>query len=234
MCIQAEISRYRMLKIAFCGLLFGVGYYYMFGTQTLSVTKSTTANIARRTIMSSINNTVALGAGCYWGTEKFVKKDFEKRFPGSVASGQVGFMSPDPNAKANPTYREVCSGVTGYVEVLNVELSDPAQHFEELVRFFFMFHDPTTEDRQGNDVGTQYASVIFTNGEEQKRIATKVAAELQDHIDAKKIKRYANPKVMTKIVAANTFVAAHAEHQAYLEKNPGGYCNHFYRFKEWP
>jgi peptide-methionine (S)-S-oxide reductase len=182
----------------------------------------------------AIESTVALGAGCYWGTEKFVKKDFQKRFPDSVKSASVGFMSPDPNAVKNPSYRAVCSGSTGHVEVLNVELNDPEKHYEELIKFFFMFHDPSTKNRQGNDVGTQYASAIFTNGQEQARIAEKVKAELQELVDAKKVTRYANDKVETEIFAANPFYEAHAEHQEYLMKNPGGYCNHFYRFKEWP
>ena len=143
-------------------------------------------------------------------------------------------MSPDPNAAQNPSYRAVCSGSTGHVEVLNVELNDPEKHFEELIKFFFMFHDPTTKDRQGNDAGTQYASAIFTNGVEQARIAEKVKAELQGLVDAKKVTRYANSQVETKLFAANPFYEAHAEHQEYLMKNPGGYCNHFYRFKEWP
>ena len=96
----------------------------------------------------SISNTVTLGAGCYWGTEKFIRKDFQKLFPNSIKTATVGFMSPDPNAPKNPSYQAVCSGSTGHVEVLLVELNDPNAHFEELVRFFYMFHDPTTKNRQ--------------------------------------------------------------------------------------
>jgi hypothetical protein len=77
---------------------------------------------------------------CYWGTEKYVVKDFQKRFPDSIKSAAVGFMSPDPNAMKDPSYRQVCSGSTGHVEVLQVELNDPDKHFEELIKFFFMFH----------------------------------------------------------------------------------------------
>ena len=199
-----------------------------------STTDASCAAAAAPSSAGAIESTVALGAGCYWGTEKFVKKDFQKRFPNAVKSAKVGFMTPDPKAAKNPSYRAVCSGSTGHVEVLNVELNEPDKHYEELIKFFFMFHDPSTKDRQGNDVGTQYASAIFTNGEEQARIAKKVKAELQELVDAKKVTRYANDKVETKIFAANPFYEAHAEHQEYLMKNPGGYCNHFYRFKEWP
>ena len=69
-------------------------------------------------------------SGCYWGTEKFVVKDFQKLFPNSIQTATVGFMSPDPNAIKNPSYRQVCSGTTGHVEVLYVELTDPKAHYE--------------------------------------------------------------------------------------------------------
>mmetsp|Transcript_29864 Transcript_29864/g.62422 ORF Transcript_29864/g.62422 Transcript_29864/m.62422 type:complete len:146 (-) Transcript_29864:85-522(-) len=142
-------------------------------------------------------------------------------------------MSPDPNAMENPSYRQVCSGSTGHVEVLYVELSDP-KVYEALVRFFFQFHDPTTMNRQGNDAGTQYASFIFCADDEQKKIAEKVKSELQSLMDEGKIK-YGGGKVVTQISDLNQFYPAHEEHQQYLEKNPLGYCNHYYRFKgDWP
>jgi len=181
-----------------------------------------------------ISNTLALGAGCYWGTEKYIKKNFQQMFPNSIKSAKVGFMSPNPNAMKNPTYRQVCSGSTGHVEVLNVEVNDPDKHFEELIKFFFQFHDPTTLNRQGNDVGTQYASYIFCSDEEQKKIANKVIDQLQDFLDKGKIRAYTGLKVTTKVVSANTFYEAHDEHQEYLMKNPNGYCNHFMRFENWP
>jgi peptide-methionine (S)-S-oxide reductase len=81
--------------------------------------------------------------------------DFQRRFPNSVKSVTAGFMSPDPNARKNPSYNTVCTGESGHVEVVEVELNDPNAHFEELVRFFYAFHDPTTEDQQGDDVGPQ-------------------------------------------------------------------------------
>jgi len=145
-------------------------------------------------------------------------------------------MSADPdNAVKNPSYRQVCSGRTGHVEVLNVELNDPETTFEPLVRFFFQFHDPTQVNRQGNDRGTQYGSVIFCTDEKQVQIANRVKSELQQLIDQGKIASYENAKVATQIVATNSeFFPAHDEHQRYLEKNPLGYCNHFIRFRAWP
>ncbi len=128
---------------------------------------------------------------------------------------------------------KVCSGTTGHVEVLWVELNDPSTNFEPLIRFFFQFHDPTTKDRQGNDTGSQYGSAIFCEDDAQKTIAQNVKAEVQQLLDAGKI-NYAKKQVETMIVDMNPFYPAHEEHQQYLEKNPSGYCNHYYRFKEWP
>lgn len=129
---------------------------------------------------------------------------------------------------------QVCSGTTGHVEVLWVELNDPSTNFEPLIRFFFQFHDPTTKDRQGNDAGSQYGSAIFCEDDAQKAIAQSVKQEVQQLLDSGKINSYAKKQVETLIVGMNPFYPAHEEHQQYLEKNPSGYCNHFYRFKEWP
>merc|ERR1739838_127388 len=129
--------------------------------------------------------------------------DFQKKFPGVIANAKVGFMNPDPNGMKNPSYRQVCSGATGHVEVLNVELTKKASEtpeiFEEMMKFFYRFHDPTTLNRQGNDRGTQYGSVVFCSSAEPK------------------------------IADFTTFYEAHEEHQEYLFKNPSGYCNHRYR-----
>jgi len=189
------------------------------------------------TMPSSLSSTVALGAGCFWGTEKYVAVEFQKIFPNSIKSTKVGYMSPHQDHMTNPSYRQVCTGQTGHVEVLNVELNDPETHFEDLIKFFFLFHDPTTMDRQGNDTGTQYASAIFVNDEEQKNIATKVMDELQDALDNGALKKkspYTGAKVVTQIHDATTFYDAEDYHQQYLMKNPGGYCNHRFRMKKWP
>jgi peptide-methionine (S)-S-oxide reductase len=149
-------------------------------------------------------------------------------------------MSPDAEAMENPTYQQVCSGSTGHVEVLYVELTDSNSNeetFEQLIRFFFQFHDPTTKDRQGNDSGSQYSSVIFCNDKKQHEIATKVKQQLQDLMNTGTLKKnaYNGASIETTIVSPlNPFYPAHDSHQQYLEKNPLGYCNHYYRFKEWP
>jgi peptide-methionine (S)-S-oxide reductase len=176
------------------------------------------------------------GAGCYWGTEKYFRHNFQKKFPnlGNIILGGVGFMGPE-NARQNPTYREVCNGDTGHVEVYDFEFSGGAAYYEELVKYFFQFHDPTTFNRQGNDRGTQYASVIYCYSDQQVEIATKVKNELQDLLNKKKlVKVYETSIVKTEIRRATKFYPAHEEHQDYLTINPNGYCNHRLRFTEWP
>lgn len=143
-------------------------------------------------------------------------------------------MSPDKNAMKNPSYRQVCSGTSGHVEILFVELNDATPALvEEVIKFFFQFHDPTTKNRQGNDVGTQYASHIFVTDSQQNEIADRVVKELQILVDKKDVS-YASETVSTLISDANEFYEAHDEHQDYLMKNPNGYCNHYFRFKSWP
>ena len=107
------------------------------------------------------------GAGCYWGTEKYFATDFADKYPkGAIIGTSVGFMSPDPDALKYPTYNQVCSGRTGHVEVLQILYDSSIIEYEDMVRFFFTFHDPTTLNRQGNDRGTQYASIIFTHSDD--------------------------------------------------------------------
>jgi len=140
-------------------------------------------------------------------------KDFQKKFPGSINKAMVGFMSPHAKHIKNPTYRQVCNGDTGHVEVLYVELNDPNAHFEELIKFFFLFHDPTTINRQGNDRGTQYASAIFYEDEEQKQIIEKVIRELQSVLDGGTISPYSGKKIVTSIHKATEFYVAEESHQ---------------------
>lgn len=137
-------------------------------------------------------------------------------------------------AKPNPSYREVCSGNSGHVEVYDFEFKGNEDTYKKFVQYFFQFHDPTTLNAQGNDRGTQYASVIYCYDEKQFEIATQVKNELQELIAKNKISQYSQKTVSTDIRYATIFYPAHEEHQEYLMKNPGGYCNHRIRFKEWP
>eukprot|EP00026_Physarum_polycephalum_P016612 Phypoly_transcript_17557.p1 GENE.Phypoly_transcript_17557~~Phypoly_transcript_17557.p1 ORF type:complete len:179 (+),score=26.63 Phypoly_transcript_17557:184-720(+) len=156
----------------------------------------------------------SFGAGCFWGTEKFFRKEF------NLIDAKVGYQGGDAK---NPTYKQVCTGNTGHAEVLVVEYDDTKVNYADLVRFFYRMHDPTTLNRQGNDTGTQYRSVIFFYTPEQEAIAKKVTQEIIDE------KRYPDP-IVTQIAPAGEFYTAEDYHQKYLEANPGGYCNHRIRW----
>lgn len=146
------------------------------------------------------------GAGCFWGVE-----DFFRQVPGvqDAVSGYAG------GAVDHPTYRQVCSGETGHAEVVEVTF-DPAQvSYATLVDLFFRMHNPTTRNRQGPDVGTQYRSAIFTHGPEQAR----VAAERRDAAQG----RFPAP-IVTQIEPAQPFWPAEEHHQRYFEKH-GGACH---------
>jgi len=170
------------------------------------------------------------GYGCYWGSEKFFKKDFQKLFPDSVRNIKVGFMG---GSAVNPTYREVCTQAqdeNAHVEVVTFEYDTSKATIEDVIRFGFRFHDPTTTDSQGNDKGKQYASVIFYHTEEQKAAAEKIKAEVQAAVDDGTITAYAKDTVVTEIRPASEFYPGPDDHQEYLDANPNGYCNHRLRY----
>lgn len=155
-------------------------------------------------------------AGCFWGVEKILAK-----VPG-VVSTRVGYAG---GTTADPTYEKVCTGRTGHAEAVEV-VYDPAQvGYQELLITFFEYHDPTTLNRQGPDVGSQYRSVIFYHGKEQAQAARGAIEKLE------KAKVFPNPMV-TEVVPAGPFYPAEEYHQRYLEKNPRGYCSHHLESKE--
>jgi peptide-methionine (S)-S-oxide reductase len=151
------------------------------------------------------------GMGCFWGAEKLFWK-----LPGvySTSVGYAGGTTP------NPTYREVCSGQTGHTEVVRV-VFDPKQiSYDALLKAFWENHDPSQGMRQGNDVGTQYRSAIYTYGEAQRQAAV-ASREMYGQALAAAGHRGA---VTTEIADAPDFFYAEEYHQQYLAKNPGGYC----------
>ncbi len=157
--------------------------------------------------------TATLAGGCFWGVEEILRK-----LPG-VANIIVGYTGGNIS---NPTYEQVTTGSTGHAEAIQV-IYDPAQvSYEEVLRYFFRLHDPTTLNRQENDVGTQYRSAIFYHDENQKRIALKVKEEVQ------KSGKWKRP-IVTEVVPAQEFYIAEDYHQDYLQKNPHGYMCHFLR-----
>jgi peptide-methionine (S)-S-oxide reductase len=154
--------------------------------------------------------TAVFGMGCFWGAER---KFWQAPGVYSTAAGYAG------GATANATYREVCSGMTGHAEVVLV-VFDPAEtSYEALLKIFWESHDPTQGMRQGNDVGTQYRSAIYTFSPEQRRAAEASREAYQKRLDAA-----GYGPITTEIADAPPFYYAEEYHQQYLEKNPGGYC----------
>ncbi len=150
--------------------------------------------------------TATLGGGCFWCLEAVFD---EVRGVTDVVSGYTGGGGTNP-----PTYEQVCSGRTGHAEVVQVEF-DPAEiAFREILEIFFAIHDPTTLNRQGNDVGTQYRSAIFYHSEEQRRIAREVIAGIGR-----------GQTIVTEVAPAPVFYPAESYHQDYYKNHPEqGYC----------
>jgi len=150
------------------------------------------------------------GMGCFWGAER---KFWEHPRVYSTAVGYAGGYTP------NPTYREVCTGMTGHNEVVRVVFDPDAISYETLLKIFWEDHDPTQGMRQGNDVGTQYRSGIYVYDDAQRRAAEASRDAYQERLSAA-----GHGRITTEIVAAPEFYYAEDYHQQYLAKNPGGYC----------
>jgi len=154
-----------------------------------------------------------LSGGCFWGMEEVFRK-----IPG-VKKTEVGYTG---GSMKNPTYKDVSSGSTGHAESIEITFDPKTLSYEDLLKTFFRAHDPTSKNRQGNDVGTQYRSSIFYMDEKQK----KTAAEVIKMVD--KSKNWPKP-VVTEVMPAKTFYPAEEYHQKYLVKNPHGYNDHYLR-----
>lgn len=159
--------------------------------------------------MAGQREVATLGGGCFWCLDSIYR---QLKGVESVVSGYAGGMRP------NPTYREVCGGNTGHAEVVQITF-DPSQiSYRDLLDVFFTIHDPTTQDRQGGDVGPQYRSVILTHSDEQARTARETIAE----VTAEGI--WDDP-IVTRIEPLTTFYPAEAYHQDYFANNPNQpYC----------
>lgn len=157
--------------------------------------------------------TATFAGGCFWGMEEILRK-----IPGVIKTrvGYTGGKTP------NPTYEMVCTGTTGHAESVEI-LFDPEKiTFEQLLGYFFRMHDPTTLNRQHNDVGTQYRSAIFYHSEAQRETAERVKATVD------KSGKFKNP-ITTEITKATPFYSAEEYHQDYLQKHPDGYTCHVLR-----
>jgi peptide-methionine (S)-S-oxide reductase len=150
------------------------------------------------------------GLGCFWGAER---KFWQVPGVHSTAVGYAAGLTP------NPTYKEVCSGRTGHNEVVRVVFDPKQVSYEALLKVFFDNHDPTQGMRQGNDVGTQYRSGIYTHGEAQQAAALAAKAAYQQALTAAGF-----GTITTEVAPAPEFYYAEEYHQQYLAKNPNGYC----------
>jgi peptide-methionine (S)-S-oxide reductase len=164
------------------------------------------------TEVSNEPETTILAGGCFWGMQ-----DLVRRLPGVVAT-RVGYTGGDV---PEPTYRNHA----GHAEALEVTFDPEHLPFRDLLEFFFQVHDPTTLNRQGNDIGTSYRSAIFFTTDEQREIAVDTIAD----VDASGLWP---GEVVTEVTAASTFWEAEPEHQDFLERYPDGYTCHFVR-PEW-
>src|ERR1041385_412292 len=158
-------------------------------------------------IKAPMHETAILAGGCFWGMEEIIRK-----IPGVIKT-TVGYSG---GSTPNPTYEEVCTGSTGHAESIEVVFDSSRLSYEMLLDYFFRMHDPTTLNRQHNDVGTQYRSAIFYTTEAQKKTAESVKARWD------KSGKFKRP-ITTEITAAGKFYSAEDYHQKYLVKHPGGY-----------
>ncbi|NNE02356.1 MAG: peptide-methionine (S)-S-oxide reductase MsrA [Eudoraea sp.] len=151
-----------------------------------------------------------VGGGCFWCTEAIFQKvkGVEK-----IVSGYTGGAAP-----GKPTYREICSGLTGHAEVVQITYDPEVLSYHDLLVIFMTTHDPTTLNRQGADVGTQYRSVIYYHNGQQEQLAKEVLLELSDSFDQ---------PLVTEISPLGIFYEAEDDHQNYYRNNPNqGYCNY--------
>lgn len=157
-----------------------------------------------------------LAGGCFWGMEDLIRK-----LPG-VTNTDVGYTG---GTFPNPTYKDLQTKVTGHAEAIEITFDSSAISYRKILEFFFQIHDPTTKNRQGNDVGPSYRSAIFFLNEEQRKIAATLIGGLN-----------ASQKfpglIVTEVVQAREFYKAEDYHQDYLEQHPNGYTCHYIR-PEW-
>ena len=166
-----------------------------------------------KAILPNGHQLAVLAGGCFWGMEELIRSQ-----PGVVTTivGYTGGKIP------NPIYERVHTGATGHAESVQIEFDPAKTNYENILKFFFKIHDPTTKNQQGNDRGTQYRSAIFYLDASQKEIAEKVITEVEaSH-------KWPAP-IVTEVVAASEFYPAEDYHQDYLQKHPGGYTCHYVR-----
>jgi peptide-methionine (S)-S-oxide reductase len=192
-CARSMVTRRRAAVSLSIGIFLGV-----------SMTPITPVHAADDTAEEKPMAKATFAGGCFWCTEAVYK---EIKGVKEVTSGYIGGKNP------NPTYKQVCTGMTGHAEAVEIEYDPDLVPFEKLLEVFFATHDPTTLNRQGADVGTQYRSGVFYHDDEQKQIAEKVI----DRLDAAKV---FPQRIVTEVTEASKFYPAEDYHQDYFENNP--------------
>ncbi|HOY40507.1 MAG TPA: peptide-methionine (S)-S-oxide reductase MsrA [Chitinophagales bacterium] len=172
-------------------------------------TEKDTSKKVKRSNMNTHLEVATFGGGCYWCIEAvFQRLEGVEKVESGFSGGQV----------KNPTYKEVCTGTTGHAEVIQITFDTTKTSFEEILKVFFTMHDPTTLNRQGNDIGTQYRSAVFYHNDEQKKAAEEIIAALNTS------KAYPNP-IVTEVSKLDVFYKAEDYHQNYYNENSDeGYC----------
>lgn len=170
-------------------------------------------SVSAKQSLLGIREKATFAGGCFWGMEEILRA-----IPGVLETtvGYTGGRFPDP------TYEDICTGLTGHAEAVEIVFDPSKISYGELLGYFFRMHDPTTKNRQGNDMGTQYRSAIFYHSEAQKQTALKVKDQVNKSGKWKQ-------EVVTEVVPAGAFYAAEDYHQDYLEKHPHGYSCHYLR-----
>lgn len=163
--------------------------------------------------MSDNTEKAILAGGCFWGMQELF------RTQKGVLSTRVGYTG---GHMPNPTYNEICIGDTGHAEAIEITFDKNQTCYRNILEFFFQIHDPTSLNRQGNDIGTQYRSAIFTLSDDQTQIARDLCREIESAGIFK-------APLSTEITVANEFYVAEEGHQDYLQKYPNGYTCHFIR-----
>jgi methionine-S-sulfoxide reductase len=172
-------------------------------------TEKDTSKKVKRSNMNTHLEVATFGGGCYWCIEAvFQRLEGVEKVESGFSGGQV----------KNPTYKEVCTGTTGHAEVIQITFDTTKTSFEEILKVFFTMHDPTTLNRQGNDIGTQYRSAVFYHNDVQKKAAEEIIAALNTS------KAYPNP-IVTEVSKLDVFYKAEDYHQNYYNENSDeGYC----------
>ncbi len=156
---------------------------------------------------------LTLAGGCFWGVEELIRKQ-----PGVIMT-EVGYAGGQTD---NPVYEDVKTGTTGHAEVIQVTFDNNKTTLEKILSYFFKIHNPTTPNKQGNDVGSQYRSIIFYSSDIQKLVAEEMIQSITE------LKWWDKP-IVTEVLPLDKFYSAEDFHQDYLQKNPGGYTCHFER-----